>query len=438
MVGFWLDRRPHAFRVCRRPGDGKPVAFVAWLRLTEPGEQENAADPLLAAIWAHAHENGSRLAVQRFVNSGGAAPEPGFAGDLLCSTATTVLLREPELAWSYLVMPDPESGRLFPHGRCDPLGPSSSASPATPPASRPSVRVGRHGDPPRLAGSRDTGEMAQPYRVGRLELVTEVSPAAWVVEGVRDRRRGEVGALVPAGFAAYARVFHPAWVEGPTGEKPVRWDTVAAANGRHAHPGMQWEAIAGTWIGADGRWREPEDLWEPRDGRDGTLWTTAPWPGVLPKTTALLLVDVLRAYTRTPHRCWFAVWAGHQTLVLPRDGVPHVGVPDRPMLLLTGPLDAATTRLDQPAGGHRRPSYARLPNMWWPDDRSWCVVTDADQNSTYLGCSRACIDSLLVHPRLEAREVDPGQRTSADSDEVNRPPRYAREHAPRWWRRFLR
>src|SRR5690349_23203664 len=41
-------------------------------------------------------------------------------------------------------------------------------------------------------------------------------------------------------------------------------------------------------------------------------------------------------------------------------------------------------------------------NLWWPDDRAWCVVTDIDLTSTYVGGSAGCIGELLAHTGLEA------------------------------------
>jgi hypothetical protein len=112
-VDFWLRRQPEAFRVCRRPGTAEPVAFVAWLRLFAPDAGENAADPVIGALWAHASRTapprpGTKIAVQRFINVGGAAPEPSPASDLLYLRGAAVCLREPALAWTYIVMPNPD------------------------------------------------------------------------------------------------------------------------------------------------------------------------------------------------------------------------------------------------------------------------------------------------------------------------------------------
>ncbi|NBF00642.1 ATP-binding protein, partial [Nonomuraea sp. K271] len=69
-AAFWAQRQPEAFRLYRRTETGEPVAFSAWLRLEELEEEELAADPVVAAAWAHARATtplraGEHLAVSR-------------------------------------------------------------------------------------------------------------------------------------------------------------------------------------------------------------------------------------------------------------------------------------------------------------------------------------------------------------------------------------
>ena len=49
----------------------------------------------------------------------------------------------------------------------------------------------------------------------------------------------DVGAIIPSGYAAYGRLFHP--VEGTDG--PRRWADVARDNGRVVHPEMQFHMV---------------------------------------------------------------------------------------------------------------------------------------------------------------------------------------------------
>ncbi|MFC9837889.1 hypothetical protein ACFVKB_29370 [Rhodococcus sp. NPDC127530] len=65
------------------------------------------------------------------------------------------------------------------------------------------------------------------------------------------------------------------------------------------------------------------------------------------------------------------------------------------------------------------------PNLWWSDDRAWCVATDTDLMATYVGGSARCIDAIINCPDLEALEVSATMSVQWDSDTVNpRPERY--------------
>jgi hypothetical protein len=65
-------------------------------------------------------------------------------------------------------------------------------------------------------------------------------------------------------------------------------------------------------------------------------------------------------------------------------------------LLFRGPIDVMTaTTNDRDLGW---PDY---PQLWWPDDRAWCVATDIDLDSTFVGATEEGVASLLAEPRLE-------------------------------------
>lgn len=51
--------------------------------------------------------------------------------------------------------------------------------------------------------------------------------------------------------------------------------------------------------------------------------------------------------------------------------------------------------------------FAELPDLWWPEDRAWCVGGDVDLASTYVGGSPELIAELLAAPGLEAYPVGP-------------------------------
>jgi hypothetical protein len=252
-----------------------------------------------------------------------------------------------------------------------------------------------------------------------LSVVDDVSAADWIVDGVKGFDRLVAGSLVPGGFEAYARLFHPAHhsvVSHPAhpphaahhDEVEVRWDTIATANQRRVHAGMQWpaisESISGSIFGASG---------------DGP-WDEEPEDGSLPVAQAAGLLAVLRRFTGSED-CFYAVWEGFGGLAVPLDGTARVEMPARRMVLLRGPLaDAAEVSMaDWP--------WQQSPSLWWPADRAWCVATGVDLSSTYLGGGRPCIEAVAAEPGLEVWPVDRDQSLTSDSDTVNRPSRLQQE-----------
>jgi hypothetical protein len=60
------------------------------------------------------------------------------------------------------------------------------------------------------------------------------------------------------------------------------------------------------------------------------------------------------------------------------------------------------------------------PNLFWPADKAWCVATEIDLDSTYVGGSAALIAAILSDERLEAFPADVTDDITAGSDEINR------------------
>ncbi|MBO1902661.1 hypothetical protein J4H92_11965 [Leucobacter weissii] len=49
---------------------------------------------------------------------------------------------------------------------------------------------------------------------------------------------------------------------------------------------------------------------------------------------------------------------------------------------------------------------AQSPNLVWPEDRAWFLISEIDFDSTLIACSRACADALLAASGVEAAEID--------------------------------
>jgi hypothetical protein len=180
--------------------------------------------------------------------------------------------------------------------------------------------------------------------------------------------------------------------------------------------------------------------------------------GSLPLAERRALVELLREETATPERCWFCFADRHHALddqgVAERVALPRGGYP---LLVTGGPLELALVpppekplRLALPAGddprklleamaeqlgAHAGGSEAFIfgfdpgttpitradveekarklmaesrflgdvsPTFWWPEDRRWFVATRGHMSTTYLGGSRYLIDRVLADGRLEA------------------------------------
>ena len=112
-----------------------------------------------------------------------------------------------------------------------------------------------------------------------------------------DGNSGRCEPSCPDGFPAYARVLHPAYLDGNR-ERPVRWSTVASWTGRTVHPLMQFARIAN--LGED----LPDIYKDP-------AWGSRPQEGSIPDRECRTLVEVLRDFTSTPGSCCFCLWESY-------------------------------------------------------------------------------------------------------------------------------
>lgn len=155
----------------------------------------------------------------------------------------------------------------------------------------------------------------------------------------------------------------------------------------------------------------------PQLGREATH------PGLPPLEQVFTLIDVLAKYdhlrsvllTTTPEQCWFGVWDGygwlygraamrplartqaqaaHPAVASGVESAPRVHLPNRDYLLYGGPLVAAAAFATTP--------WQQTPNLWWPADRTWCIASEIDLTSTYIGGAQALVDHVLADARFEA------------------------------------
>jgi hypothetical protein len=232
-------------------------------------------------------------------------------------------------------------------------------------------------------------------QLGGLPVDTDVSSGVWISSGRRRGSPGTVGALVPAVFEAYARVLHPAVRYAGDDDVEVSWAEVADHNGTVAHALMQWVPVTGSWDYRSSDSQPP-------------VWDDAPSEGHLPVPVAARLAAVLRRHTGTPDHCRFGRWAGY--------GFDAVALEQVPKLLLRGGHDVVVVRgaVDDAVRNLAPEPHEQSANLWWPADRAWCVVTDIDLMSTYVGGSRTCIAELLAAPGLETAPATPADAVTVD------------------------
>jgi hypothetical protein len=221
-------------------------------------------------------------------------------------------------------------------------------------------------------------------QLGGLPVEDDVSRGVWISSARRRGRPGTVSALVPDVFEAYARVLHPAIRYDGDDDVEVPWRDVAAHNGTTASAHAAWVAVTGG----------PVESQPP-------LWDDGPSEGHLPVAVAARLARLLSRHTTTPEACLFARWDGFG-YDLPDPEAP-------PRLLLRGGKDVVLLRgVVADAVRNLAPEpHEQGANLWWPADEAWCVVTDIDLTSTYVGGSAACIADVLATGDVEAFRVTP-------------------------------
>ena len=162
-----------------------------------------------------------------------------------------------------------------------------------------------------------------------MEWMSAPSAGAWLRERL-DAGYETMHGVVPRGFPAYARVFHPAFVRSlpdravPTSDElmrmpeserqalvdrfvdePASWADAAAAFGTTLHPLAQWQRIVRT---------PPDGDWRTRFAPDGREFT-APLEGELEPEALAAIATHLVEHTQTPDAGFAALWEGRGGLL---------------------------------------------------------------------------------------------------------------------------
>jgi hypothetical protein len=116
----------------------------------------------------------------------------------------------------------------------------------------------------------------------------------------------------------------------------------------------------------------------------------------------------LAGYTATPRSGYAAIWegwVGGETA----PAAPRVAIPNRTMLLFTGPVDVlrdapALAWYGSAAGHHQE------PHIVWPEDQAWCLACEVDEEIEFsVGCSDAASQALARALPNAVRRVQYGE-----------------------------
>lgn len=143
--------------------------------------------------------------------------------------------------------------------------------------------------------------------------VPDPSVGEWL-RPLEDEEFGSVLSIVPAGFEAYARVFHPTERERGGDWERITWAEVAAVFGTTMHPGAQFAALT----------RRPPGPPEEVEGPDEWCYQP-PAEGSLDAAALSAVARVAARYTRTPEAGVAAIWDGWGGLVGGSGGIARFG-----------------------------------------------------------------------------------------------------------------
>lgn len=225
-----------------------------------------------------------------------------------------------------------------------------------------------------------------------VKWASDVSGTAWVLDALDDHWISQANAphtvatLVPRGYEAHVRLLHP--IENGPESPMVR---LAERNGWRVHPEMKLNAIRKPAPGA------PDPVEVPAYA---TVDSHTP-PEVLEP-----LIGHLRRHTTTPERCTFVMWMGYAELAALDPevrGLPTVILQGNGHHVFEGPLEAAA-QVTEPLADS--PPYT--PNLWWPDDRTWVVGRNIEDDGTFVAGTAELAGDLLSDGRLEVLLTEPG------------------------------
>ncbi len=235
---------------------------------------------------------------------------------------------------------------------------------------------------------------------------TDVAAADWIISRLDGESRPQrVTSIVPDGFDAYARLLHP-WIGRDHGTADRRWSKLAEES-------IEIDATT------------PHEALDPAAEPQGLQ----PDAGTLDAESCGNVAGVLTDYTTTPTECWFGYWNGYgRPVPLRSESRRRFGDRCAAFLNRFSLLHRASSAADEVGpcaqihpGRCYRLTIGRVldaaaitdrmfdqsPNIWWPADRAWCLVSEIDFHSTYVAGPQTLVDALVATETLEVLQIDP-------------------------------
>lgn len=199
---------------------------------------------------------------------------------------------------------------------------------------------------------------------------TSLQPTVWL----KDKLIGfasNVNSIVPSGYEAYVRLLHPAYLLSTDKPMRVSWQSMVDQADMAIDKASQWESLTTSLP------KQVLNLYEP------------PSEGTLDPETYKALIAILKTHTNTPEVCWYGLWEGYDYKLELVKKAPKFSLSGRYYHLLEGAL------VSHPVSFCDGPFF-QSANIFWPDDRAWCVASEIDFRSTYIAVSEEAIQDLLA------------------------------------------
>jgi hypothetical protein len=287
-----------------------------------------------------------------------------------------------------------------------------------------------------------------------MRWVREVEGGHWI----SSRLTGPIGSVsttIPSGFDAYARILHPSTVTryDPKGNGDIEedytqeswtWARIAEHTQTVVHPQVQWIRVTGHQYDSlplpGNRSADPPPLGHLAPlilarvmmiaGKHTTTAdevTAALWEGwgITSGSTTLFAASVLESETGSEEGRSLQPLRPRVDDTLSRllSQGPFLELPGRRYVLLS----TSTAELVDPAWplragmGWTERIPRPMPQLIWPADHAWALVSEIDFDSTLVGGTHDFVNEIMNDPAVEAVRVKESTDLTWDADDINRP-----------------